>query len=46
MYGAARIRSELMKLSEYNAVEEMLLNYLESLKKEMGIGSEVSVVEV
>ena len=34
MYGAARIRSELMKLTEYYAVEEMLLNYLESLKND------------
>ena len=33
MYGAARIRSELMKLTEYNPVEDALLKYLESVKK-------------
>ena len=31
MYGAARIRSELMKLAEYNPVEDALLAYLASL---------------
>ena len=33
MYGASRIRSELMKLTEYNPVEDALLKYLDSLKK-------------
>ena len=35
MYGAARIRSELMKLTEYKPVEEALLKYLASLKQEV-----------
>ncbi len=30
MYGAARIRSELMKLTEYNSVEDALLKYLDT----------------
>ena len=35
MYGAARIRSELMKLTEYTPVEDALLKYLELLKTEV-----------
>jgi tRNA-dihydrouridine synthase B len=35
MYGAARIRSELMKLTEYEPVEDALLAYLDSLKQEV-----------
>jgi len=35
MYGAARIRSELMKLTEYYPVEDALLKYLELLKTEV-----------
>jgi tRNA-dihydrouridine synthase B len=35
MYGAARIRAELMKLTEYNPVEDALLKYLDSLKQEV-----------
>ena len=35
MYGAARIRAELMKLTEYNPVEDALLKYLGSLKQEV-----------
>jgi tRNA-dihydrouridine synthase B len=35
MYGAARIRSELMKFTEYNPVEDALLKHLDSLKKEV-----------
>jgi len=35
MYGAARIRSELMKLTEYNPVEEALLKYLDSVKQDV-----------
>jgi len=35
MYGAARIRSELMKLTEYKPVEDALLKYLDSLKQEV-----------
>ena len=34
MYGAARIRSELMKLTEYNPVEDALLKYLDSLESD------------
>ncbi|MCW9095394.1 MAG: tRNA dihydrouridine synthase DusB [Ignavibacteriaceae bacterium] len=33
MYGAARIRAELMKLTEYAPVEDALLKYLDSLKQ-------------
>lgn len=39
MYGAARIRSELMKYTEYNPVEDALLKYLESLKEEVEVAS-------
>jgi len=35
MYGAARIRSELMNLTEYNPVEDVLLKYLDSVKKDV-----------
>lgn len=35
MYGAARIRSELMKLTEYSQVEDALLKYLGSVKKDV-----------
>jgi tRNA-dihydrouridine synthase B len=35
MYGAARIRSELMKLTEYSPVEDALLKYLGSVKKDV-----------
>jgi tRNA-dihydrouridine synthase B len=35
MYGAARIRSELMKLTEYSPVEEALLKYLDSVKQDV-----------
>lgn len=35
IYGAARIRSELMKLTEYTPVEDALLKYLELLKTEV-----------
>ncbi|MCW9065229.1 MAG: tRNA dihydrouridine synthase DusB, partial [Ignavibacteriaceae bacterium] len=35
MYGAARIRSELMKLTEFNPVEDALMKYLGSLKQEV-----------
>jgi tRNA-dihydrouridine synthase B len=35
MYGAARIRSELMKLTEYNPVEDALLKYLDSVKQDV-----------
>lgn len=35
MYGAARIRSELIKLTEYTPVEDALLKYLELLKTEV-----------
>lgn len=40
MYGAARIRSELMKLTEYNSVEDALLKYLDSLRQ---VGQEATV---
>ncbi len=35
MYGASRIRSELMKLTEYNPVEDALLEYLDSVKRDV-----------
>jgi tRNA-dihydrouridine synthase B len=33
MYGSSKIRQELMQYSEYAPIEEILLNYLEELKK-------------
>ncbi len=35
MYGAARIRSELMKFTEFNPVEDALLKYLDSVKQDV-----------
>jgi len=32
LYGASVIRAELMKLTEYNPVKDLLMNYLESFK--------------
>jgi hypothetical protein len=42
MYGAARIRSELMKLTEYNPVEDALLKYLNSLESDFQKAASVS----
>jgi tRNA-dihydrouridine synthase B len=36
LYNASKTRNELMKYIEYNQVEELLLNYLESLRQVVG----------